>query len=319
MRKNLIVFATVISVFFVWTNSSYAFWIWTPKSKTMVNPKFAVKDTPREQYDWAMSFFQQKDFKRAAEEFVRFIKFYSDSEQAPEAQYYAGRAYEEAGKYYFAFQNYQKTIDNYPYTQRMDEIIKREYNIANIFQSKESAKLMELELSISLDRAVEVYKKIVDNNPFGKLAERSLFKMAECYRRMFRYTEAIEAYEKIINDYPESRLVPEAKYQLAYTRYDASLNPEYDQESTEEALKEFKEISTSSPVPSVANDAEKVLSELRNKKADSVFNVATFYERQGKYRSAVIYYRDVTSKFPDTQAAQKAREKISKLEKKIKD
>ena len=38
---------------------SYAFWIWTPKSNKFVNPKHVAKDTPEEQYEWAMKFFKE--------------------------------------------------------------------------------------------------------------------------------------------------------------------------------------------------------------------------------------------------------------------
>jgi len=321
MRKLLVIlfvfFAFLVSVSA--GNTSYAFWVWTPQSKTMVNPKFAVKDSPGEQFDWAMRLFKQNDFQRAANEFIKLTRHYSDSDLAPEAQYYAGRSYEELAKYYFAFQHYQKTIDDYPYTKRMKDIIKRQYNIANIFQTKETSKLMDLELSMSLDRAVAIYKKIVENTPFGEYADKSLYKMAECYRRMQKYNEAIEAYERIINDYPESSIASEARYQLAYSKYEASLEPEYDQEGTEEALEKFDQISRTTSVPAIAKEAEKALDALKSRKADSALKIAEFYERRKKYESALIYYEDVVGKFPETDAAKCAGEKIDYLKQRIRD
>ena len=318
-KRRLIIGFVACLIVISFAGNSYAFWIWTPKSKTMINPKFAVKDTPREQYDLAMRFFKQKDFKRAADEFSRLTAYYPDSDLAPESQYYAGRAYEEQAKYYYAFQNYQKTLDHYPYTRRMEEIIKREYNIANIFQEKETPKLMILELSVYLDRAATIYAKIVENAPFGEYADKSLYNMAECYRRMLKYKEAVESYERIINDYPDSKLVPEARYQLAYTKYEASLSPEYDQGSTEQALEDFQRISKSTPVPAIAKEAQDVLKKLRERKAESDFRVAEFYEKRKKYRSALIYYTDVVEKFPNTEAARLSEERIEIIKKRIKD
>ena len=317
-KKTLKILFVLLLVLTCAESHSYAFWVWTPKDKMPVNPKNAAKDTPKDQYDWAMRFYKQGDFKRASDEFVRLAKHFPDSDLAPEAQYYAGRSFEENGKYYFAFENYQKTIDNYPYTRRMEDILEREYNIANIFQNKDTAKLMDLELTISLDRAVTIYNKIVENSPFGTYADRSLYKAAECYRRMKKYKEAIDSYERIGNDYPESKLGPEAKYQLAFTRYEASLDPEYDQEITEEALEEFKRISRTTAVPAIAKEAEKAFDELKNRKAESEIKVAEFYERRGKYRSALVYYRDIMGKFDGTEAAKFARERIEYLKPKVK-
>lgn len=314
--KTIITFLTVC-VYVLSAPASYAFWVWTPDTKTAINPKFVVKDSPKEQFNWAMRFFKRNDFKRAADEFKRLTQYYPESDLAPEAQYYAGRAYEELGKYYFAFENYQKTLENYPYTKRLNEIIKREFSIANSFQTKEVPRLMELELSESLERAVEIYGKIVENSPFGDYADKALFKMAECYRRMFKYKEAMESYKKIISDYPESRLVPEAKYQFAYTRYEASLDPEYDQGETLDALEEFEQITKTTPIPSIAKEARKVLDELSDKKAKSELGIAAFYEKRKKYKSALLYYRGVAENFPGTQVAVLANKKIELLEKKV--
>jgi len=319
--KNKRVFSSLItfsifSFFLLCHGNSSAFWVWTPGSKNAVNPKFAVKDTPEDQFEWAMRFFNNHEYKRAAEEFLRLTEHYRDSDIAPEAQYFAGRSYEELGKYYFAYQNYQKTVDNYPYTRRLEEIIEREFNIALIFQNKEEPRLMDLELNVSLDKAIEIYKKIVANSSFGEYADKSLFNMAVCYRRLQKYKESIDVYETLITDYPSSPLLQEAKYELASTTYEAALDPEYDQESTDEALEKFERISRTTPVPAIAKEADKVINELKNRKADSILKIAGFYEKQKKYPSAVIYYKEVIKKYPDTRAAVMAEEKISVLEKK---
>jgi len=316
-RKSVIIFTFLVSVVFS-ANVSYAFWIWTPKSKTMINPKFAVKDTPREQYDWAMRFYELHDFQRAADEFVRLVNHYPDSDLAPDAQYYAGRSFEELGKYYFAYENYQKTVEKYPYTKRMEEILQREFNIAKILQTKDEPKLMDMELSLSMDRAVTIYKKIVENSPFGEYADKSLYNMADCYRRLKRYNEAAEAYRKIINDHPGSDLVPEAKYQLAYTMYEASLDPEYDQASTEEALEEFERIAKTSDIPGISEEADKAILELKDKKAKSIMTIAEFYERQKKYGSALLYYKEIARDYPGTPSANIAEIKIEILSGKVK-
>jgi outer membrane protein assembly factor BamD len=312
-RSLKIVLLCFAAMFFI-ESTSAAFWIFTPKDKKFVNPKYAVKDTPEEQFEWAMRFYEERDFKRAAEEFTRLTEGYSDSDVAPEAQYYAARSYEEQGRYWFAYQNYKKTIDNYPYTVRMDEIIERLYNLANAVENIETAKLMGLELSESMERAAEMYKTIVDASPFSAYADKSLFRLGDVNRRMRKYNDAVQAYAKIMEDYPESPLVPEARYQLAFTRYEASLDPEYDQESTEQALKEFKEIAATTPVPAIAGEADRVLAELRARKADSALKIAEFYEKQGRYTSAIMYYDSVRGKFAGTPAAQHADERIKHLE-----
>ena len=319
MRRRAFTTALCIIAITLFAESTAgAFWIFTPKDKKFVNPKYAVKDTPEEQFEWAMRFYKAGDFKRASEEFSRLTESYKDSDIAPEAQYYAARSYEEQGRYWFAYQSYKKTIDNYPYTKRLDEIIERLYNMAGVVEAKETAKVMGLELSESMERSAEMYKTIVDTSPFSPYADKSLFRMGDVYRRMRKYKDAMQSYEKIMADYPESLLVPEAKYQLAFTKYEASLDPEYDQESTDQALKEFKDIAATTPVPAMAREADRVLEELKARKADSTLKIAEFYEKQGRYESAIMYYNSVSGKFAGSSAAEYADEKIKNLEGRLK-
>ncbi len=318
MKKIVVILSGAITFLVLTCNIASAFWVWTPKENTFVNPKYAAKDTPEEQFDWAMKFYKEGDFKRAADEFVRLTASYKDSDLAPEAQYYAGKSFEELGKYYFAYQNYQKTIENYPYTERMEEIVSKEYIIAGIFQNKEEPKLMDLELSLSLERAIEIYKKVVQNSPFGPYADKALFEMASCYRRSSKYSEAIDAYEKIINDHPDSSLNDEAKYEVAYTMYEASKDPEYDQENTEEALEKFERIVKTTAIPAIQEEADSMLKELKAKKARSDFGVASFYEKQKQYKSAIIYYKDIVKKYPGTSAADEAKLRIDVLKGRVK-
>ena len=88
----------------------FAYWVWTPKTGEWINPKYAVKDTPKEQMDWAMGFYDAGEHKKAISEFEKLIKNYPNSVYCPSAQYYIGRSYEEKEDYYQAYLSYQKTI-----------------------------------------------------------------------------------------------------------------------------------------------------------------------------------------------------------------
>ena len=60
-----------IAALFLFSNTAWAYWVWTPGTKKFINPKNAVKDSPKEQFDWGMNFYNAKDFQRAATEFEK--------------------------------------------------------------------------------------------------------------------------------------------------------------------------------------------------------------------------------------------------------
>ena len=298
MKKIILISLLILLHGILYTCDAAAFWVWTPKTKKFINPKYAVKDTPEEQFKWAMRFFENKDYKQAAEEFIRLVAHFSDSDLAPEAQYYAGLAYEKEGKYYFAFQSYQKTINSYPFTKRIDEIIERQYNLGQILYARHRGKLMGKEIMTDLDRATEIFQKVRENAPFGEYADKAQFMIGECYKKSELYNEAIEAFQVVVDEYPQSALVEKAQYEVAQCTYLASLKPDYDQELTDEAIEEFKRIAETQKGLTISEDAEKTVSLLENKKAESLYKTAQFYESQKHYKSAAIYYEEILKKYP---------------------
>ncbi|MFA6142176.1 MAG: tetratricopeptide repeat protein [Candidatus Omnitrophota bacterium] len=298
-------------------SAASAYWIWTPETKKFVNPKHAVKDSPKEQFDYAMKFYQAKDYQKAAAEFEKLTKQYEYSEYASKAQYYVGLSYENMNKLYIAFQNYQKAIDNFPHIENIDEIIAREFNIANIFATKASPKVLGTDILTSTDRAVEIYKKVAENAPFGKLAEESQFRTGSALKKADRFDEAVEAFQKILDDYPNSQFYEKAKFEVADCAYKASLKPAYDIESTDKAIKAFEEFAQGNRDKVLTEEASKTIQRLRDKSAEKSLMTAKFYEDQRHYESAIIYYKDVITRFPDSSFVKTSKAKIEELEKKI--
>ena len=299
-------------------NTAHAYWLWTPESKKFINPKYAVKDSPKAQFDWAMSFYDAKDYKRAAGEFERLTKHYEYSEYASRAQYYVGLSNENMGKFYIAFQNYQKTLDNFPHIENTDERIARQFNIANLYLAKANPKVLGIDIMTYLDRAIEIYKKVVENSPYGALADEAQFKMGEALKRGERYDEAAAAFQKIVDDYPGSRFHAKAKYEAAHSAYKASLKPAYDPASTAKAIKAFEDFTAANKDDKLSEEADKTIRRLKDKAAEKSYMAAKFYESQKQYEGAIIYYKDVVEKFPDSSFTNEARTKIEALGAKIK-
>lgn len=302
-----------ICAILIYEEGASAYWIWTPQTKKFVNPKYAAKDSPKEQYDWAMSFYNARDYKKAVSEFEKLIKHYEYSEYAPDAQYYIGLSYESMGKFYIAFQSYQKAVENYPQSANLDDILARQFNIAGIYASKDNPKIMGTDLLPPLDRAIEIYKKIVDNAPYGKLADEAQFRMAQALKKSERYDEAIQAYQKLVDDYPKSKFYEKAKYESAYCAYKASLKPAYDIEPTDKAIKAFEEFAQGTSDAKLSQEADKTVQRLRDMAAEKSLMTAKFYESQKHYESAIVYYKDVVEKFPGCSYVKQANARIEEL------
>ncbi len=310
LKQNFIFLIITLLVSASCAEVSLAYWIWTPETGKFINPKHAVKETPQKQFDWAMSFLESKDYKRAIGEFEKLIKNYPLSKLASEAQFNLGLCYENMGEYYRAFENYQLVIDKYPYTERVDEIIEREYRIANLFYTGQKAKILGMAIMPARTKAIEIFAKVAENAPYGEYADVAQFKLGQCYMDIDDYINAALAFKEIIENYPKSSLLDDAKYQIAICAASSTSGPEYNEEDTEKAIKEFKDFVKRYPDSNMEKEARNFIDKLEGQKAQKNFDIARFYERQGNTESAVIYYEEILEKYPESEWASQALERL---------
>jgi len=312
MKNKILIL--ILLIFCLSGAKAYPYWIWTPKTGKWVNPKYAVKPTPKEQFDFSMEFFNGKKYQDARREFKKLIKAYPKAAEAAESQYYLGRTEEAEGRIYEAFQAYQKVIDKYPFSERIQEIIERELDIADRFMVGEKRKALGVALPVE-NPAIEIYSKIVENSTYGPLAAKAQYKLGLVLKGLTRYYEAEDAFNKVISTYPDSEWAEPAKFQVASCRAAVSKGTDYDRGAAEEAKQKFEEFVKEHPEAALSEEAEKNISELREKEAESNFNIARFYEKQKAYDAAKIYYADVVNNYPDSPWVEKATQRLEALEK----
>ena len=312
---------TIILLALVFLGASFtpaqAYWIWTPKTGKWVNPKMAVKPSPKEQFDTAKGLYETKNYEEAKREFKKLLKSYPKSAEAAESQYYLGLVEEAQGNLYEAFQAYQKVMDKYPFSQRIQEIIEREYKIGEAFMSGTKRKTLGVALPVE-NPAVEIFAKVVDNSTYGPLAAKAQYKLGLVLKGLGQYYEAEDAFNKVISNYPDSEWAPAAKFQIASARAAVSRGSDYDQGATKDAKQKFEEFVQEHPDAVLSRQAEENIQHLKNKEAEGGYNIAAFYEKQGDCKAAEIYYNDIINNYPDTLWAAKALARLRIMEKRKK-
>lgn len=309
MKKR---FCAALTIFFLVLGAvpSQAAWIWSPDIGKWINPKKAAKDTPDAQYAWALEFYNRKDWDRATEEFEKLPAAFPSSRLAAEGVYYTGLCWEERKDYAKAADAYQKLIDRYPYSDRIKDAVKREFEIANLFASGGKVKVLGVPALPGQEKALELYNHIVKNAPFGSYGDQAQFKIGEVYKSQGEFLEAQKAFQAVVDEYPSSEWVAKARYQIAYCSMQASKSAQYNEEYAQRAIEEFEGYKSSFPADSQAVEAEESIKALRAKKAMTHYETAAFYERLKKNVSAKTYYQEVVDRYPETPAAGLARKKL---------
>lgn len=313
--KRTIIFAILILFSF----NAYSFWIWSPKTQKWKNPKYSALATPYLQYKAALKLFEEERYKEAYKEFRKLLIHYPDAKEAAEAQYYLARCLEKLNKFYEAFLEYQKLIDSYPNSQRISEVIEREYNIGEFYLNREYKKWLGLSLyDFAEHPSIEIFRRIVDKAPYSEYAPRAQYKLGIILIQLGRYEEARDAFQKVIDNYSDSEWVAPAKYQLAIATSKAFPGADYDSSYLAEATKRLDEFIKDHPQAQISSTAEKQLRELKNREAKKNFDIAEFYERQDKYKSALMYYTKVVNNYPESDYYDISSERIRELNELIK-
>lgn len=312
MRR--IILFSFVCLFFISSQAS-AFWVWTPETRKWVNPKYAVKETPQKQLEYALQAAESGDYKKAEQEMRKLIKHYPKAREAADAQFHIGKFEEEQGEFSKAFKSYQMVIKKYPFTRRTNEVVKRQYEMAcRLLEGKtEEQEGFWAKVAVSNVNLEDIFKQIIKNAPYGEYAAPSQYKIGLFLKEEGLLQEARDAFEKTVNDYPNSEWAKAARYQIALADAQRSSAAGYDQKITESAIEEFKGFVQDYPDAELSKEAKSHISGLREKEAENNFLIAGFYEKQKKYKAAKMYYSMIVDQYKDTVWAKKALEKIQEL------
>lgn len=314
MRKVIFILIC-FNVFLLGISPGYAFWIWSPKTGSWRNAKENVKLTPKEQLKAAQKFYDQGKYREALEESQKLIKYYPKAYEASEAQFYIGLIHEGMQKLYEGYKSYQKVIDKYPFSSRIEEIVERQLKIGQTFMSGEKRKAIGVELPVE-NPSIEIFRKVVENSPYGKHAAQAQYLLGMALKNVSRFQEAQGEFEKVVTTYPESEWAHSARFHAADCASKIAPKADYDQGLTQEAQRKFEEFVQSQPDAGLQEEARSQINRLKEKEAQGNLKTAGFYEKQNKPDSARIYYQEIVNNCSYCESATIAREKLKELEKK---
>ena len=209
---------------------------------------------------------------------------------------------------------FQKFLLEFPKTERLNDVINRELEIGFKFINGAKRSLWGLYIIPSYDLGVKIVRETLKNYPYTEHSEKYHFKLAGHLFGFEYYDEARTEYEGFVKVYPKSNLVPEAEYRIARCYVLMYQGYGYEVTSLAEAYKITSKFSGNYPDSSLNPDAQKLHEHIVNLLAQRDYEVAMFYIRTGKSKSARIYLDSVIKNYPETKWAKDALAALSGLQ-----
>ena len=276
----------------------------------------------KDQLEVAENAFAKKDYSLARKAAGRTVTQWPYSDYAPQAQYLMARIHEAKGDHQKAFKAYQRLLEKYPRIDNYDEILNRQYAIANRYLAGEWFKLWGVipippALDNNMEKTAAMYEKIIKSGPYSDVAPKAQLSIGRAHEKEEAYGQAVKAYERAADRYNDrAQVASDALFNagVAYNRQ--AKTAEYDQSVASQAIATFNDFQTLYPDETRVNEAQRRVDNLRTEQARGSYEIARFYEKSKKWDAALIYYNDVTLKDPNSKFAKESRDRIVAIKKK---
>ena len=223
------------------------------------------------------------------------------------------------GALYRAADLFRTLVERYPSNPHFDEAIEAQFRIGEAYLNGKKLKLLGIPTAASMDRAVEVFAAIIRTAPYGKYTARAQFNIGLGREKQHLNDAALQAYEAVVDRFPNDPLAADAQYQIGYIWLMAAKQGTKDLAATKNARLAFQDFLFRYPNSEKGAQARANLELLENKQTASAFSVAKFYDKQRKYRAAVVYYNEVIREQPGSAESEKAKKRIDQLRAKLGD
>jgi outer membrane protein assembly factor BamD len=286
-------------------------WYYEPFGTTTKWQRTRAKD----QLDVAEQAFKVHDYNLALRAADRVVRVWPLSDYAPRAQYLVGCCLEVKGKNEMAFDAYQKIIQQYPKSAEYEEVLGRQYEIADRFLHGEWPRLWGyIPYPPSMDLPANMFGEIVTNGPYSDVAPHAQLRIGAAREKQKDYAAAVKAYETAADRYQNQPvIVADALYRQGMSYAKEAGTAGYDQGTADQAIATFTDFITFYPNDRRVPYAQRIIAALKTQQVKGNFQIAQFYERSRKWDGAVIYYNEVLQLDPNSHYAAMARQRIETL------
>lgn len=235
---------------------------------------------------------------------------------AQDAAFIIGEAYLSLNRPFQANEYFSAYLNTQASPRRFEEAISHKFQIAERFASGEKKPLFNDHgpkwLSAKED-AVVIYDQVIASLPHSEFAAKSLLGKAKILAELEDYKPSLDTLDLLIRRFP--------KHELAAIAYLEKINVYYNQcqgksldpdllDLAQVALKKFRQVF---PRETRIQEAEETIHKMEEAFAQNLLTTGSFFQKTKKIPAAKIYYRKAILKYPNTEAAITAKEKLAKL------
>ena len=274
--------------------------------------------TAAAQLGYAMRLEADGRLRKATRQYLALVHNWHGAPEALTAQWAAADLLERRGKFRDAFDEYQYLVDFFPGRFPFADIMDRQFRLAHQIMNARHGRFGIFPGFTSPEDALPLFEKIVADAPDWERAPEAQYLIGWIQEQRHEYEDAALAYEHLRYRYPRSEFAAAAGYGQARSLYTLAKKHTRDEENLRKALSTLSAFVRDYPADPNADAARKQLDELRGRYARMHYERAVFYDRLAhRPDAALIAYRAFLKRFPYSDLASDASERIKVLQSQV--
>jgi outer membrane protein assembly factor BamD len=150
------------------------------------------------------------------------------------------------------------------------------------------------------DKSEELFRKLLDDHPDSKLRIYAMMGLADSLYRDDKFQEASYQYREFYDLYPVHSDAVKARFYKGMSEFNERQPADRDQTFTKNALEDFKRIVSNPDYANSPfyEESKKKIEECRKLLAENVFFIGKFYFRTASYQSVINRVHDLLGEYP---------------------
>lgn len=318
----------------LWTKTKrqFGFDVPDPPAPVGVSLDRSIDRETNQEFLTAEDTFRREDYEEALKQFKRLARAYKDKPLEEDILFMLAETQFKLDMLPKAQDNYHKLLMKYPNTRYMPQAVQRSYDIAYYWledsRLRAEGKPGKYGFSRFVNffdrtrplfdapgRAIETVEVIQQFDPFGPLTDDAVMMAAAQSFITDRYVQAAGYYQQLVADQPQSEHSAKAKIlaEQAYLR--SYRGPQYDPSDLNGA-EQMGKVALDTAEQYGDDQRRRLEADLRAihiERAKRDFVAGEDFRKRWLYTSAKFYYKEVVKKYPDTDWARLAQERLEEL------
>ena len=283
-----------------------------PDSDQWIQQEPETPRVPVDELDQARLLLAEGKPKKAYKILDKWTEENPDHERYYEGLYLLGEANFERRLFFQAYEDYEEVADATA-GDLFYQSLRRATDVARAFLSGQKRVFWKIFRIPAYDDGIDILDRVWERIPGTRLGEQALKLKADYYYENGDVDLAQDEYVNLAREYPNGRFVQLAMLRSAEAASAAFPGIKFDDRALLNADVRYHQLLSSFRAYAERENVPDRLEGIRQQRAEKDLDIARWYQRTKQLGAAEYYYKLVLKDWPDTIAAEEAKQELNRM------